>query len=121
MEAHEAFTAIQNHLLAMSHAHAERVVFERFSAAAQRAEDPEVRAVLDKLCDLWSLWRIEADLGWFMENGVTETRQASALRDEVDALCDELAEDALALVDAFGIPDACIAAPIAFTDPAEGL
>ena len=42
-----------------------------------------------------------------------------AIRKEVEALMAEIAPGARALCDAFAIPDACLAAPIAFFDPAH--
>ena len=57
--------------------------------------------------------RIEADRGWFLENGYLLPAKSKAIRAEVTALCDALAGEAVALVDAFAIPDAAISAPIA--------
>jgi acyl-CoA oxidase len=113
MKPHEAFTDIQDHLVAMAEAHVERIVFDAFAAAVEGA-DEVAKKPLDRLLDLWSLWRIEQDLGWFMENGVAEPSRASGVRDQVQKLCDEVAEDALAYVEAFGIPETSLAAPIAF-------
>lgn len=113
MAPHEAFTAIQVHLIDMARAHIERVVFDAFVAASERAKEPE-RGALDRLLVLWALWRLESDLGWFMENGVAEPSRAGGIRREVQSLCDEVALSAQAYVDAFGIPEASLAAPIAF-------
>jgi len=113
MKPHEAFTDIQDHLVAMAKAHVERIVFDAFAAGVEEA-DEAAKKPLDKLLDLWSLWRIERDLGWFMENGVAEPSRASGVRDVVQKLCDEVAEDALTYVEAFGIPETSLAAPIAF-------
>ena len=117
LEPTEAFTAIQDHLIALAKAHVERVVFDAFDAAVTQAEG-STREALDRMLDLWALWRIESDLGWFMENGVAEPGRAGGIRREVQALCDEVAQSALAYVDAFGIPEASLAAPIAFGDAA---
>ncbi len=113
MKPHEAFTDIQSHLVAMAKAHVERVVFDAFATAVDGAAG-EAKEALDRLLDLWSLWRIEEDLGWFMENGVAEPSRASGVREQVQTLCDAVAEDALAYVEAFGIPETSLAAPIAF-------
>jgi len=118
MKPHEAFTAIQDHLVAMAKAHVERVVFDAFAAGVEGAEG-ETKTALDRLLDLWSLWRIEEDLGWFMENGVAEPSRAGGVREQVQKLCDEVAEDALGYVEAFGIPETSLAAPIAFGPDAE--
>jgi acyl-CoA oxidase len=50
-------------------AHIDLVVLEEFTAAIDRCEDPEVRALLDVACDLYALSEIEADRAWFMEHG----------------------------------------------------
>lgn len=114
MRPSEAFIAIQTHLVAMARAHVERVVFDAFCEAVDSLEGERERDALERLACLWALWRIESDLGWFMENGVAEPGRASAVRREVQRLCDEAAEDALNYVKAFGIPEASLAAPIAF-------
>ena len=54
---------------------------------------------------------IEADRAWFLESGYFEAPKARAIRAEVNALCGEVAEHAVALVDAFGIPDSVLRAP----------
>jgi acyl-CoA oxidase len=46
--------------------------------------------------------------------------KTKAIHALVDRLCAEARRHALPLVEAWGIPDACLAAPIAF-DPAAGL
>lgn len=114
----EAFADIQTHLVAMAKAHVERVVFDAFGEAVDRTEEGSASDALERLFDLWALWRIEDDLGWFMENGVAEPSRASGVRREVQRLCDEAAEQALRYVEAFGIPEASLAAPIAFGAPA---
>ena len=59
------------------------------------------------------LWRIEEDRGWFLESGYAEPRKTKAVREQVNELCGRVREDARGLVDAFGIPDAVLGAPIA--------
>ena len=121
MEVGEAFLDLQNHVLSMSKAYVERLVYDAFAEGVASAKDPAVKAALDRCLDLWALWRIEADVGWYLENAIFESQKATAIRDEVEQLIDEVAEDALTLTEGFAIPDACLAAPIAFLDPAERL
>ena len=108
---------VQEHLVALAHAHIERVTLEKFDAAARACPDPALAAWLDHLCDLHALARLEADMTWFVEDSYFDPWKARAVRKQVDALCAEIKAAALDLVDAFAIPDACLA-PIAF---AEGL
>lgn len=76
------------------------------------------RPALTALARLYGLTRLERDLGTFLAAGALAPDQAPALRAEVNALCAALAarggRPALALCAAFGIPDHCLAAPIAF-------
>ena len=50
-----------------------------------------------------------------VEDGYVDPWKARAVRKQVEALCDEVKGAALDLVDAFAIPDACLA-PIAFAE-----
>ena len=56
---------------------------------------------------------LEKGCAWFLENGLLSAARSRALTQTVDRLCAELRRDAVALVDAFGIPPECLAAPIA--------
>jgi len=109
----DAFSDVQDHLVDLATAHAEHVVLDRFADAVEATEDPAVQEVLNRLRSLYGLARIEADLGWFLEAGYIESSKSKAIRSEVNTLCDEIRPDALGLVDAFAIPDSCLAAPIA--------
>jgi len=118
MDSFEAFNEVQDHLLTMARAFVERVLLERFVEAVERCEDPEVQTQLRLLCQLHALWEMDLDRGWFLKNGVLESNKASAIRALVNKLCGEVRRQAVPLVDAFGIPDEVLAAPIAFREGA---
>jgi acyl-CoA oxidase len=112
----DSFTALvecQDHTLSLARAHVERFVAERFRAALTEIEDPELAKALESLAQLHALDCIERDRGWFLEHGYIEAGKAKAIRKQVLALCAEIRPLALPLVDAFAIPDALLAAPIA--------
>jgi len=111
-DAAQIAAATQNHLLRAARAHVERVVLENFVTAIEGVTDPEVKRVLVSVCDLHALSEIERDAGWFLENGRLSGAQTKAIRDTVDQLCAELRPRAGMLVDAFGIPQEWITAPI---------
>jgi len=120
MEPFDAFVDVQDHLVQLAHAEAERVVLDRFVDAVDRVEDDTLREPLDRLRRLFALSRIEENLDWFLEAGYVESNKAKAIRGTVNDLCDDVRPHAEALVDAFGIPDSCLAAPIATgADPFE--
>ena len=62
---------------------------------------------------LYALSTIEAERGWFFEHGRLPAPRAKAMIAEINALCGRLRPAARTLVDAFGVPDEAIAAPIA--------
>jgi acyl-CoA oxidase len=72
------------------------------------------RQLLETVCDLFALSTIEGDRGWIQEHGRLTAARSKAVIAAVNDLCGRLRPHARTLVDAFGIPDAAIAAPIAF-------
>ena len=113
MTAFAAFTSMQNELLALAFAHVERMVVERFNEAIRDCPEAGLRPVLGKLRNLFALQHLEKGRAWFLENRVMTARRSRLLTTAVDILCADLRRDAVALVDGFGVPDACLAAPIA--------
>ena len=61
---------------------------------------------------LYALSTIEKNKGWYLENEYLAGNKTKAIRRLVDKLCADLREDADALVNAFGIPEELIVAPI---------
>lgn len=81
-------------------------------AAIDRCKDRKIGRVLNQLCDLYAPSNIERDRGWFQEHGRVSSTRSKAITRRVNGLCAELRVHAGLLVDAFGIPDAVLAAPI---------
>ncbi len=108
----DAFNDAQDHVLHAARAHMDRVVLEAFVAGIARADDPEVHALLNRVCDLHVLATIEADRGWFLEHGRLSPARTRTITAGVNRLCRELRPHARALVDGFGIPEEWLAAPM---------
>ena len=117
-DAFDVFNSAQDHVLAAARAHIDRLVLELFVEAIDRCDDDDVKALLDKVCDLHALSMLERDRAWFLEHGRLTPARAKAVMSTVNELCGELREHAETLVDAFAIPDAVLAAPIALGDEA---
>ncbi len=111
-DAFEVFRAVQSHAIKAAHAHMELVLLEAFATAVERAEEGPVRDALSRLCDLYALHAVEADRGWFQEHGRLTGPRCKAITREVNRLCNDVRGQAGTLVDAFGIPDAVLGAPI---------
>ncbi|MGW3996167.1 acyl-CoA dehydrogenase family protein [Amycolatopsis sp. NPDC004772] len=106
------FNAAQDHVLRAGRVHVERLVLEAFVAGIERCEDPEARALLERVCDLYALSAIEEDLAWFLGHGRLTASRAKAVTSAVNRLCAELRPHARTLVDAFAIPEQFLAAPM---------
>ncbi len=116
METFDAIVECQDHMVATALAHVERLAAESFQRGVEAAPQGALAETLAQLRDLHALHRIELDRGWFLEQGYLSPSKAKAIRTQVNQLCDRTRADALALVDAFGIPDPLLAAPIAIGD-----
>lgn len=119
MDSFQAMNECQDHLVSLARAHTETGILEHFhEAAAEAPKEGGLRDRLTALAALWALWRLEEDRAWFLEAGYMEPQQTRAIRALVNELCRELRPDAVALVEAFGIPDEVLGAPAAFEAPA---
>ncbi len=105
----------QTATLHAANAYVERVILECFIAqiADGAAEFGSVVPTLQNLAELFALTLIEQHRGWYLENGWLTAKESKSVDRSVDALCAALVTQAVTLVDAFGIPDAVLAAPIA--------
>jgi len=108
-----AFAEVQSHVNALAQAYVERITQDAFHRAVQSQRAGPLRDVLERLAMLYGLSLLEKDRAWFLENGFFDASKSRAIVEQVDALCGELADDALALTDAFDIPETSLAAPIA--------
>jgi acyl-CoA oxidase len=80
------------------------VVLEAFADGVERCADPFLRGVLDRLCSLYALSRVEAERGWYQEHGRLTAARSKAVIKAVNALCAEVRPDAGLLVAGFGVP-----------------
>ncbi|WP_258104991.1 acyl-CoA dehydrogenase [Marinoscillum sp. MHG1-6] len=112
MDSFDAFNETQYHMLGIGFAFVERVVLEQFIDQIERTEDENCRVVLTRLCQLYGLSQIEKHKGWYLEQGYIEGVKSRAIRRVVNELCQEIRQEAVPLVNAFRIPEKCLAAPI---------
>src|SRR5260221_43515 len=113
IDAYAAFSQLQPQLLELAEAYAERQALESFLEAVADLPDQTLQRPLRKLADLFALYHLEKHKAWFLENGFMSGKKSKAITKHVTQLCAEVRRDAVALVDAFGIPDQCLGAPIA--------
>jgi len=114
----EVLVDCQDHVVATARAWVDLVVLEAFADAVERCDDPALKAVLDRLCSLHALHRIEAERGWYQEHGRLTPQRSKAVIKHVNALCALVRDDAELLIDAFAVPTAALAdaEPVAEAD-----
>ena len=116
MDSYQAFIECQTMMVDMAKAYVERLVLEQFIANVKTA-DKSIQAPLRLLERLYALSMIEQNKAWYLENGYIEGRKAVYISRAVDDLCLEARDHCIDLVDAFGIPNGLIKAPIATEYP----
>jgi Acyl-CoA dehydrogenases len=110
--AFELFNNAQDHVLFAARTHIDRCVLEAAVDAQQAMPDGPAKDLLERVLILYALSSIEEDKGWFIEHGRITTARSRAVTASVNALCQELRGEVTTLVDALGVPDDLITAPI---------
>jgi len=105
----ESVISHQCDLVHYARAYAERLIFCTFRESL--GDDPDEG--LEKLLHLYALERLENDRGWWVEHLYFSTGVSAGLRSEVNRVCKSLRPHAVDLVNAWGIPDQLLMAPIA--------
>ncbi len=108
----EVFNNAQDHLLKVGQARTERIVLEAFVQAINDCDSRSAAELLGKVCDLFVYSALEDDLSWFLMHRQVSVERAKAIRRGVNELCLELRPHVHSLVDAFGIPEELLAAPM---------
>ncbi len=115
-DAFDAYNALQDHMVYAARVHTERVVLDAFIVGVESCEDEATHAVLNRLCDLYALSRLEADRGWFLEHNRMSASRSKRVVRTVTELCSKLRPDALALVEGLGIPEKLLDSQMLLTD-----
>lgn len=105
------FSQVQDHVIAVAHAHVERLVLEAFVDKVRQQPAGDNKVALGLLCDLFALSTIEADRAWFMEHGRLTVQRSKAIRREVNDLCRKIRPIADDVVDAWNIPPEMLRSP----------
>ncbi|RED26780.1 acyl-coenzyme A oxidase [Flavobacterium cutihirudinis] len=113
LEAYDAFNVVQHQMIDVAQAYLERIILEQFQEALKAIEDENSKQILTKLYQLFALLQLEKNKGWYLEDGYMEAAKTKAIRKIVNQLCWDIRPDAVALVNAFDIPESCLSAPIA--------
>lgn len=98
---------------ALSSAYVERALIQKFQRKVKSAPEG-VQPILKILRSIFALHRLQQDLAFFCGEGFMSWTQAKAIKRELQHLYTEFAPHVLRVVEAFGVPDHVLSAPIAF-------
>ena len=99
--------------IALAEAHGAGLVWRAGRDAVAATGDPRAARLLQNLGTYHALETVQEHSGWLLANKLLTPDQALEIPQALDELCDALLPHALALVDAFDIPDELLGAPIA--------
>lgn len=88
-----------------ANAYAEKLLLEQFITGVQAIDDPETKAALKDLCDLYAVSIMDEHSKWFLENNYMRTQKTKRFIDVKKSLYDRIRVNAQDLVDGFGIPE----------------
>ncbi|XP_056298630.1 peroxisomal acyl-coenzyme A oxidase 3 isoform X1 [Pseudoliparis swirei] len=91
---------------------------QRFAAQVSAEDTPAgLRPVLSQLCALYGLWSLSSHMATLYQGGYLSGRKPNELvQMAILALCSQLKDDAVALVDVFAPPDFILNSPIGNAD-----
>jgi acyl-CoA oxidase len=119
-EAAELMNRHQSELIDAAQAHTELVVWEAFTEALSRYEDGPTKQVLRWLRDLHGFVLIEQHRDWYLMNGRLSAHRAEAITEYINhRLLPRIRPHAGNLVEAFGLSDGLVRAPIALGEEAK--
>ena len=113
---HQSFLKVQKHMMELASAHIDFVTLASFYKHVDACTDKSVQSALRTLCQLYALNNIHEQRGWFLESDYMDGSKSKAIRRQMTKLYQDIKPNALAYVDAFGIPDELISAPIALKE-----
>lgn len=112
MPSYQAFLKVQTHLLELGKAYSVELAYRTFSDFTATISDKKNRLLFQKLGTLYALHQIRLNASWYLEQGYIGNTKSKAIRQRVERLSTELRPHIGVLVAGFGIPDACLTAPI---------
>lgn len=98
----EVFNNHQFEIINAAKAHADLLLWESFTDALERIEDPGTRHVMTWLRDIYALTTIEGTLDWYLGNGRISAQRARTLTPYINRLLARVRPHAQDVVDAFG-------------------
>lgn len=112
----DAWNVAMPALVRATRAHCYNTIALRFYEAAEAIEDRTISRVLLRLCALFVLHCVKSDAADWLEDGSLDAAAIAQVRLQLDRELQAIRPDAVALVDAFGIPDGALASALGRAD-----
>ena len=116
MDGQQTFLKVQQHMMDLAAAFIAEVTLVSFHKHINNCKDAATRKAMETLAQLYALDNIFENRGWYLESDYMDGTKTKAIRRQITKLYQEIKPDALALVDAFAIPDELLSAPIALKE-----
>ncbi|MDO5661976.1 MAG: acyl-CoA dehydrogenase family protein [Brachybacterium sp.] len=116
MSPEDAAALVNKHQVEMldaARAHADLLLWRAFTAALERIEDEDTRAVMSDVRDLYGLTLIDDNLAWYLLNGMISAQRGRTVHRDVKRLLWRLRPHALDLIATFDLAPEHVRAPIA--------
>lgn len=113
---HKSFLKVQKHMMDLGDAYIDQVVLNSFYTHIEKCQDEKTKKALTTLAQLYALDNIYEHRGWFLESDYMDGSKTKAIRRVITKLYQDIKPEALGYIDAFGIPEELISAPIAMKE-----
>lgn len=100
----EIFLRTQTHMVALAMANVEQFIHEEFLKKIETLPESAEKAALQQMQQVFALDAIYRDRGWYLENDYLSGEKSKAIRKVLAKHYRQLRPQALAYVEAFGIP-----------------
>lgn len=107
----KAAALCQTDMIAYAEAYTEKVVMDCFIDTVRKQKDPEIKAILQDLCNLFAIDTLRRNGLWYLENGYMTAKKTKALTEISGDLYARIHPHAPDLVRAFGVPETLLKAP----------
>jgi acyl-CoA oxidase len=100
-----AFDLCQKEALELADAYTTKMMVKKFSETIKAEQDPQTKAALTDLYDLFVIHNMAKKSGWLLENGFMSARQTFALNRIERQINKKISANALDFVNAFSVPE----------------
>ena len=103
-----AANGLQDDMIAYADAYTEKITLDAFIKAVNEQTDPDTKAALKDLCNLYAVNTLRKNGLWYVESGFMSASSTKQLSGIAHRLGEKIRPNAIAMVDAFAIPESVL-------------